>query len=51
MYDDEPRNMKELLTHPEKDEIKKGDTEIQQLIDQKIARVLRFNNTLIKRSQ
>jgi hypothetical protein len=32
--------MKELLTHPEKDEIKKGDAEIQQLIDQKIAMIV-----------
>ena len=37
LYDDEPRNMKELLAHPERDEIKKsGDAEIQQLIDQKV---------------
>ena len=37
LYDDEPRNMRGLLAHPERDEIKKaGDTEIQQLIDQKI---------------
>jgi hypothetical protein len=29
LYDDEPRNMKELLAHPERDEIKKsGDAEI-----------------------
>ena len=29
--------MKDLLAHPERDEIKKyGDAEIQQLIDQKI---------------
>ena len=37
LYDDEPRNMKELLAHPERDEIRKsGDAEIQQLIDQKV---------------
>jgi hypothetical protein len=37
LYDDEPRNMKELLAHPERDEIKKaGDAEIQQLVDQKV---------------
>jgi hypothetical protein len=37
LYDDEPRNMKELLAHPERDEIKKsGDAEIQHLIDQKL---------------
>jgi hypothetical protein len=37
MYDDETRNMKELLAHPERDEIKKsGYAEIQQLIDQKV---------------
>ncbi len=37
IYDDEPRNMKELLAHPERDEIKKsGDAEIQQLMDQKV---------------
>ena len=30
-------DMKELLAHPERDEIKKsGDAEIQQLIDQKV---------------
>jgi hypothetical protein len=29
LYDDEPRNMRELLAHPERDEIKKsGDAEI-----------------------
>jgi hypothetical protein len=34
LYDDEPWNMKELLAHPERDEIKKsGDAKIQQLID------------------
>ncbi len=38
LYDDEPRNMKELLAHPERVEIKKArDAEIQQHIDQKIA--------------
>ena len=37
LYDDEPRNMKELLAHPERAEIQKaGDDEIQQLVDQKI---------------
>ena len=37
LYDDETRNMKELLAHPERDEIQKsGDAEIQQLIDQKV---------------
>ncbi len=37
LYDDEPRNMKELLAHPERAEIQKaGDDEIQQLIDQQI---------------
>ena len=36
LYDDEPRNMKELIAHPERDELHKaGDAEIQQLIDQK----------------
>lgn len=37
LYDDEPRNMKELRAHPERAEIQKaGDDEIQQLIEQKI---------------
>ena len=37
LYDDESRNIRELLAHPERDEIKKsGDAEIQQLMDQKI---------------
>jgi len=37
LYHNEPRNMKEGLAHPERDEIKKsGDAEIQQLIDQKV---------------
>ena len=37
LYDYQPRNMKELLAHPERDEIMKAeDAEIQQLIDQKI---------------
>ncbi len=37
LYDDEPRNMKELIAHPERAEIQKaGDDEIQQLIDQQI---------------
>ena len=34
LYDDEPRNMKELIAHPERAEIQKaGDYEIQPLID------------------
>jgi len=37
LLDDEPRNMKKLSAHAERDAIKKaGDAEIQQLIDQKI---------------
>ena len=37
LYDDEPRNMKELIAHPERAEIQKaGDDEIQQLIDQQV---------------
>ena len=37
VFDDEPCNVKELLTHPERAEIQKaGDDEIQQLIDTKI---------------
>ena len=37
LYDDEPRNMRELLAHPERDEIKKsGDAEIHELIDQNV---------------
>ena len=41
LYDDEPRNTKELLAHPERDVIKKaGDAEIQQLIHQKIGVIL-----------
>jgi hypothetical protein len=36
LYDDEPRNMRELPAHPERAEMQKaGDDEIQQLIDQK----------------
>jgi hypothetical protein len=45
MYDDEPRNMKELLAHPERDEIKKsGDAEIQHLIDQKVGVSVQVRN-------
>jgi len=37
LYDDEPRNRKELLAHPEREEIEKaGDAEIQQLIEQQV---------------
>ena len=37
LYDDETRNMKELLAHQERAEIQKtGDEEIQHLIDQQI---------------
>ena len=37
LYDDEPRNMKELIAHPERAEIQKaGDDEIEQLIDQQV---------------
>jgi hypothetical protein len=42
LYDDEPQNMKELLAHTERDEIKKSeDAEIQQLIDQKVGVIVK----------
>ena len=43
LYDDEPRNMKELLAHPERAEIQKaGDDEIQQFIDQQISEIEQY---------
>ena len=41
LYDDEPRNIKELLAHPEREEIQKdGDDEFQQLIDQQVGMIV-----------